>query len=958
MTFSRINHYFFLFALLMVFSCTSDKKKSQIEPLLYVPEGLEATVWAESPMFYNPTNIDVDIKGRIWVTEAVDYRDFNHDTTQYLFHLKGDRVMILEDTNGDGKADTSKVFVQDKDLVAPLGIAVIDNKVIVSCSPNIIVYTDEDGDDKPDKKEIFLTGFGGKDHDHGLHAGTAGPDGKWYFIVGDAGPDIVTDKAGRILRAGSVYTGGTPYNTKNTPAMKSDDGRIWTGGVAFRINPDGTGLEALAHNFRNSYEVAVDSYGNLWQSDNDDQVDACRTSWVMEGGNAGFFSCTGIRTWQADRRPGQSIQTAHWHQEDPGVMQSGDIYGAGAPTGIVVNESDKLGKEYRGLLLSADAGRNSIFGYHPKIDGAGYNLSARTPVIASVNTDNEHYRWSEIDSINENKWFRPSDVAIGTDGAIYVADWYDPVVGGHQMLDQKGNGRIYRIAPKNKKLASPVINLENTSGQILALLNPAINVRNQGFELLKAQGSKVLSEIKEILSSENPYHRARAVWLLSQLGEQGIREVENLLQDNDPNIRITAFRALRQADAEHLMVYASRSAKDKSPAVRREVAISMRDVPLKKSKPVIITLIDGFDGKDPAYLNSLGIALEGKEEAFYPDLLQHFNAKDAESWPQPLASIVWELHPSSAVPALQKRASSGQLSLEDRKKALVALAFIPTQKAATAMLQLENNPADDINSQVKWWLVFRKTNTWMTYLKNWKSPIDQLPEAHPEMLKLRRKVVDSTLAMNVRMETASELAVSTTGKLHLVYLLISHKLPDTIIHSLREQMLKEDDRNIKALIAHYFAPSDSSYQVEAIARLPADIDRGKGVFITKCLVCHKVGGTGREIGPDLTNIQTRFDKKIIMEDIINPAEGVNFGFEPYLISLKNGAVLYGLLQSDGPVVTIMDTYGRQYIIGYSQIESRKQLNKRTIMPSPEYMPISKQDIANVVSFLMQNDKKF
>ena len=122
---------------------------------LYLPDDLEATLWAESPMLYNPTNMDVDSKGRIWVTEAVDYRNYNNDSTQFLHHPKGDRVMILEDRDHDGKADTSIVFAQDRDLLSPVGLAVIGNKVIVSCSPNMIVYTDENGDDKPDKKEII-----------------------------------------------------------------------------------------------------------------------------------------------------------------------------------------------------------------------------------------------------------------------------------------------------------------------------------------------------------------------------------------------------------------------------------------------------------------------------------------------------------------------------------------------------------------------------------------------------------------------------------------------------------------------------------------------------------------------------------------------------------------------------------------------------------------------------------
>src|SRR5215217_806014 len=430
---------------------------------LYLPDDLEATLWAESPLFYNPTNIDVDARGRIWVAEAVNYRNFNNDSSQFLHHPTGDRVMILEDTDGDGKADTSKVFVEDRDLLSPVGLAVIGNKVVVSCSPNLIVYTDENGDDKPDKKEIFLTGFGGEDHDHSLHKVFAGPDGRWYFNVGNSGPHHVTDKSGWTLRSGSLAIGGSPYAVENHGNQRSDDGKVWVGGLALRVNPDGTGLTVLGHNFRNSYEVIPDSYGNLWQNDNDDQVVTCRTTWLMEGGNAGYFSTDGTRYWQADQRPGQDIFAAHWHQDDPGVMPAGDRSGAGAPTGIVMNESDALGKEYRGMLLSADAGRNVIFGYHPVIKKSGYDLRKRENFITSLSSDNEQYVWNDsAQNTKKEKWFRPADITIGTDGAIYIADWYDPVVGGHQMKDSIGYGRIYRIAPKNKKLTSPKIDLSTT----------------------------------------------------------------------------------------------------------------------------------------------------------------------------------------------------------------------------------------------------------------------------------------------------------------------------------------------------------------------------------------------------------------------------------------------------------------------------------------------------------------
>src|SRR5690606_27973458 len=132
----------------------------------------------------------------------------------------GDRVVVLEDSDGDGRADKSSVFIQEPALLAPLGIAVLDNKIVVSNAPDLIVYTDVNRDGvyhaAVDKREILLSGFYGRNHDHSLHSVTFGPDGKWYFNHGNTGAQF-TDRSGRTFRVGSIYdpasTGAVPtYN--------------------------------------------------------------------------------------------------------------------------------------------------------------------------------------------------------------------------------------------------------------------------------------------------------------------------------------------------------------------------------------------------------------------------------------------------------------------------------------------------------------------------------------------------------------------------------------------------------------------------------------------------------------------------------------------------------------------------------------------------------------------------
>ncbi|MFK7921852.1 MAG: PVC-type heme-binding CxxCH protein [Bacteroidia bacterium] len=234
-------------------------------------EGLEATLFAGEPMLFNPTNMDVDDRGRVWVIEAQNYRNFFNPANP--IREKGDRILILEDSNHDGKADKQTVFYQGRDIDAALGIAVIDDKVIVSCSPNVWVFTDADGDDIPDKKEALFTGIQGVQNDHGMHAFVFGPDGRLYFNHGNAGKSLKGPNGEDLYDWGS----GQILDVEKSNFQQ---------GMIYRAEIDGSKVEVLAHNFRNNYEVTLDSYGNLWQSDNDDDGHkGVRINFVKEYGN-------------------------------------------------------------------------------------------------------------------------------------------------------------------------------------------------------------------------------------------------------------------------------------------------------------------------------------------------------------------------------------------------------------------------------------------------------------------------------------------------------------------------------------------------------------------------------------------------------------------------------------------------------------------------------------------------
>ena len=400
---------------------------------LEVAQGLELTLFASEPMLVNPCDMDIDSKGRVWITEGANYRKWSNPP----LHPEGDRIVILEDTNGDGVADTSKTFYQDPSINSALGICILGNKVIVSCSPNVFVLTDSDGDDHADKRELLFTNIKGVQHDHGVHAFVFGPDGKLYFNMGNDGRQIE-----RPLSRDCPLHGVVKVESKPTIDEAGNEvicnGKPYRQGLVFRCNLDGSEFEVLGHNFRNNYEVCVDSFGTLWQSDNDDDGNrGVRINYVMEFGNFGYTDEVSGAGWSEawkkanakSKIPDDEKWRYHWHQDDPGVVPNLLNTGAGSPCGILVYEGDLLPKMFQNQIIHADAGPRVVRAYPVKPDGAGYKAE-----IVNILSGGD-------------SWYRPSDVCVAPDGSLFIADWNDPGVGGHNMGDNKAEslrGRVYR----------------------------------------------------------------------------------------------------------------------------------------------------------------------------------------------------------------------------------------------------------------------------------------------------------------------------------------------------------------------------------------------------------------------------------------------------------------------------------------------------------------------------------
>ncbi len=967
---------------------------------LTVAPGLAATLTASEPDLLSLTNLDIDHRGRIWVCEVVNYRRHNGERAE------GDRILILEDTDQDGKADKSKVYYQGREIDSAMGICVLGNRVIVSASPNVWIFTDDDGDDKPDRKELFFTKTGDPQHDHSAHSFLFGPDGKLYWNFGntghtvhDAKGNIVVDKAGNEVR---------------------DNGKPYTNGMPFRCNLDGSEFEVLGYNFRNNYEVTVDSFGALWQSDNDDDGNrATRINYVMEFGNYGYVDQITGEGWRAPRTNMEAdIPQQHWHLNDPGVVPTMLITGAGSPTGITVYEGDLLPEVYRNQVLHCDAGPNVVRAYPTTKDGAGYQAEIVNMLVGE-----------------QDRWFRPADVCVAPDGSVFVTDWYDPGVGGHNMQDME-RGRLFRLAPPNNKYVVPQFDFSTPGGAVAALQNPCLSVRYMAWEAIQKFAATAVSPLKKLAGNANPRLRARALWALGKLPGHGDEAQRMALADREADVRMMGIRLARQLGVP-VEKYAASVVRDASPQVRRELAVALRFDKSPAMPKLWTELAKQHDGKDRWYLEALGIGAELRWSECFAEYMK--SAKDA--LPAAKLDIVWRSRapeaaaeivrlltdynlPAAEVPRLLR--SLDFHSSADRTMAMAALLSAPPAKneaetmrrdqlVVEAMLKLpEQKLGDRADLAEVVQRVLGRTKDRSEQLRILKQigthdsvarlielgmsgDVDSTSVAAFEALfsadkgdaltlmllsekpevasrasevlalcngrgtvKLMTEVLNDAKALpEAHMAVARGLARTDQGAQLLLDAARDGKLPNEV-RFIAGSALRSNRKDEIRKAANELFPSPKSLGKEPVPPLAelvtrnGDAGSGEKLFKTTgtCANCHQVRGQGKVVGPDLTEIGSKLTREAMYVSILDPSAGISHNFESYSALLESGQVIVGLMVSQtDDKVTLKDAQGIERVMPKSEIEQLKKQDK-SLMPENLIEALSTKDLVDVVEYML------
>ncbi len=1063
----------------------SDEWKKTVQRM-HLPEGVRADLWAAEPLVANIVSFAFDEKGRCfvaetfrlhagvtdnrghmsWLDDDLASRTVADRIALYKKHLKtkfadyakvGDRVRLVEDTRGAGRADHATVFADGfshaEDGIGS-GVLARGGDVWYTCIPDLWLLKDTKGTGQADVKKVLQTGYGvhvsfiGHDS-HGLRMG---PDGKLYFSIGDRGLHV--ESGGKVIAA-------------------EDTGSV------LRCNPDGSDLELVATGLRNPQELAFDEHGNLFTCDNNaDGGDAARCVYLVEGGDSGwrigYQYMPSLGPWNGEKL---------WHTQPTNTasyLLPPLAHIANGPSGLTYHPGvSLLPEKYRQHFFLCDfRGGGAQSGVHSFVlrpKGARFEM-----------TDREKFAWGVL----------ATDCDFSPDGGFYISDWVD----GWGL---PGKGRIFKLFDPARRADQEVAEVrkllaegfaKRPRDELVALLGHRdMRVRLEAQFALVAQGE--LQALEAAVKDGKGLARLHGVWGIGQFLHKRDR-ADDLLRvharDADPEVRAQALKALGTlravGNADPAVL---EGLKDPEPRVRFYAALAAGKCNDLKAVPAVLAMLRANADADPYLRHAAVMALTGlggkaieqaAGDAAAPVRLAALLALRRQRSPEvarfltdaepklvlEAARAIYDVPIADALPRLAELTRAGSAA-----KVLPADVQEPVLRRALAAHHRRGSRADaqalaefaarDGYSESLRTEALRLLDLWEKppgrdrIVGLWR-PLPPRPAADvaeairgslagvmtgPDKVRaegaklaakygikevgpaLRQLVGDATRLSPVRVASLKALEALKDAQVEAVARaalkdedarlraeaqrvlftranprdavealarladkgpslierqgalatlaainspladrvlgdwlsrLVDKKAPPELELDILQAAGKRVDPELKKLVGRYEAgrPKDNSVAAFHDALAGGDAVAGRRIFFEKaelsCVRCHKIDGTGGEVGPDLTGVGGKYQRDYLLESIIDPNKQIAKGFESVVLVLIDGQTKTGILRSeDAKAVHLMTAEGQLITVPKDQIDERQRAP--SAMPADLFQKMSRVELRDLVEFL-------
>ncbi|WP_019990501.1 PVC-type heme-binding CxxCH protein [Rudanella lutea] len=934
-----------------------------------VAPGFTVNAWASEPLMTQPMAFCWDDRGRLWIAENRDYESRGKG-----FSNAGDsRILILEDTDRDGVADSRKVFMEG--IAFPAAIAVgFGTKgtpgVFVGAPPNLLFVPDKNGDDKADMDdiEVRLTGWGIRDRHETLNSLHWGPDGWLYGCQGFATPSKVRKPS---RSEGRLYRHKDPFPED----ILQREGVDINGGV-WRYHPIKDRFEVVAHGFSNPWGIDYDAKGQFF-------ISACVIPHLWHVIPGGIYH----------RQGGQHFNPYVYND----IKTIADHSHRSAHGGARVYLSDAFPPEHRGRIFMANIHEHAVLSDVLEPKGSGF----------------AGHHGEDFLTANNAQWVGFS-MEIGPEGGLYVLDWHDADICGSDVLNTE-TGRIFRIMPTRSRAQNwpgrfsdlgqmpdaQLVSLQTSPSEWHARRARVVLQGRAAAGRLAAGTHRALQTLYTSANTD-PDHRLRAMWALHVTGGLSAGDLTTALVDKDPHVRAWAIQLLCEdasPSAEVLNGFGRMARQDPSPVVRLYLASALQRLTGEARWTIAEGLLthreDATDhnlpkmiwfGLEPLVKQNTRRALELATRSQIP-MVTGFIARravDADAT-EALVATLGKL-PKNRIHLLE-----GMRDAVEGRSDLTAPANWEPVYARLKTDPVAGKLATQIAGQFGGIEMARKS---IATLNNAKLPAETRGKALRALALQQRpelpKLLPGLLAEpGLRMEAIRAVAGydnESLGKLLLErYAGWSAAEKAEAIQTLASRprygwMLTQalakkqiDKREVPTYVARQLRRVVGSGFVEvwgpidhvaldekAYARYRslltdkavsgADAGKGRLVFQNTCGPCHKMYGEGGTIGPELTG-SNRANVDYLLSNILDPSAEIQDDYKMVVVTTRDGRTYVGNVARENERQLTLRVVGQEAVmINKSDIQAR-EVNPLSMMPTGLLESLSEAEVKNLVAFL-------